>query len=443
MKQPTDLNAEAAVLSAMMLNDDVAIETALSELKEEHFYSNQHKILFTCIKSLHESNQAVDIITMLNHLKRTDRLVLAGGEELLNDISDMVLSSANIEHHIELVKECYRLRELRLLAGETVDNIASMKAEEVISGWENKIIELQESNKNNFQTANEIGLSALQELNNRVETKKTIGLKLGIYEIDDMIGGFKPGQLVIIGARPAHGKSSLAFNNFLLHNLHKRILAFNLEMGANELFFRMLSARTNINSKYLAESIKFTDYEMNEILRETEHIQKGQFIINDAGSQTINSISAQAKMMKIKQGLDAIIIDYLQLMTMPKKENQNLSVAEVTRRLKILAKELHVPVVLLSQLNREVDSRKSKIPMLSDLRDSGGIEQDADIVIFTMIPKNYKPEIFKFNGIEYVKGTEEYENVALIDVAKQRNGMTGTRQVYFFGNRSIFGCMAD
>jgi replicative DNA helicase len=424
-QMPYDLNAEAAVLSAMML-DSYAIARAIEMLTEEYFYRNSHKIIYRTIVDLFDNNVETDIITITNELKTNKVLEKAGGEEYLIELSDMVLSSANLEYHAKIVEEKALLRQLILTSNQIID--ACYNAEEpvkdVIDKAEQMIFQVAKSPVHKaVKSVKEIIDYTMKNLEDAASSKKIANVvPTGFVDLDRVIGGFRPGQLIVLAARPAMGKSAfalnIAFNAAVNH--YKSVCIFTMEMESEELVLRLFSAQAEVNMDYLIRGQSLDEKKILRITGVADVLRERKIFIDDTGSNTILDIRAKARRLKAEvDDLDLIIIDYLQLMTAKKaKENRQQEISEISRNLKILAKELSLPIIALSQLNRGLESRDDKRPRLSDLRESGAIEQDADIVMFIYREEAYNKET-------------EFPNNAEIIIGKNRHGETRNVNLYF------------
>jgi replicative DNA helicase len=422
---PQDLNAEVAVLSAMMLGSE-GLAVGLELLREEHFYRTAHRTIFKAMSDLFASGTEVDIITVINQLIQMGQLDKVGGKPFINDISDMVVSSANISHHAKIVLNKATERELLTYfqQGITMIQSADMSTADKCDSAETALFKITQSTMSkSFTHISQIVPSVIDEIKERAENKTgIIGIPTGFPLVDNTIGGFRPGQLIIIAARPGVGKSALAVNvAFDAANLHEKTVGiFTMEMANYEMIYRMLSSSAHVRLDFMMKG--FIDE--NTISRVE---QQGKVIMNkkifiDDGSNTITKIKTKARRLKAEQKkLDLIIVDYLQLI-IPSKSfaNRNDEVAEICRNLKLLAKDLNIPIIALSQLSRESDKgNKPRDPRLSDLRDSGAIEQDADIVMF----------------IHKEKITDS--QVELI-IAKNRNGPTEKHKLIFVKEYTLF-----
>jgi replicative DNA helicase len=417
--QPYDINAEAAVLSAMML-DQATLSLGITVLKPEYFYRTAHRIIYNVIVELYEDNMEADQITIVNRLTRKDLLDKVGGAEYINDISDVVLSSANFEYHANIITDLALLRQLIEAANSIISfsRNSDSSAKEIVDKAEQLIFEVAERpGMKAFQSIAEIIDPTLTHIE-EVKNSHTVadGISTGFADLDRLTGGFRPGQFIVLAARPAMGKSSLALNIGLnaamFHN--KKIAIFTMEMGADETVMRMLSSISEVTMEAMLKGYGLNEQKMSRITNYAKEFATKDIYIDDAGTNTALEIRAKTRRLKAQLGgLDLILIDYLQLMSSANsRDNRQQEISEISRAMKILAKELRLPIVALSQLNRSLESRPDKRPMLSDLRESGAIEQDADMVMFI-----YRDDY-------YNKDSEE-PNTAEIIIGKNRHGPTG------------------
>lgn len=429
---PYDVNAEAAVLSAMML-DNVAASTAISELEDKYFYRTAHKLIFQTMKDLYRDSIEIDLVTLSARLQPNNMIEKVGGSDYLNKISDFVLSTANLSYHLKLVKEKALLRELIVTSNNIIEKCytAEEDVEEIVDNAEQMIYNV--TNKRNgsyFKDIASIMGETLENIN-EVATSHTsvIGVSTGFTDLDRKTGGFKSGQLIILAARPAMGKTALALNiafNAITHH-NKKVAIFTMEMEGDELLKRMLSAASEVPMDAILKGFGMTDDKMVRITNYGMMLSEKKLYIDDTGTNSPLDIRAKLRRLKAEaKGLDLVLIDYLQLMSSQRfKDNRQQEIAEISRSLKILAKELEVPVIALSQLNRGLESRTDKRPQLSDLRESGAIEQDADMVMFI-----YRDEYYNEDSAE--------KGIAEVIIGKNRHGAVGTSRLVFIPHLTAF-----
>ncbi len=421
---PNDINAEAAVLSAMMI-DNNSVARVLELVKENHFYKNAHKIIFRAVCDLFEKNIEVDIITLIHRLEEKSELEKIGGKLYINELSDVVLSSANVEFHAQIVLEKALLRDLITTSNQIIQSCYNPEGpiSDIVDRAEHEIFKIAEMpNNKSFVKVSRIIPETLQNIEEVAKTRKSVlGVGSGFDGLDKKLGGFRKGQLVIIAARPAMGKTSFALNiafNAAYQNL--KVGVFTLEMASDELLLRLFSSYSEVSMDSMIKGYGMDQGKILRISQVAEVLGTKDLFIDDTGSVTVMDIRAKSRRLKAEiKGLDLIIIDYLQLMTSKRNiDNRQQEIAEISRSLKVLAKELEIPIIALSQLNRGLESRTDKRPMLSDLRESGAIEQDADIVMFIYRDDYYNKE-------------SEKPGIAEIIIGKNRHGATGTVDLQF------------
>lgn len=429
---PNDINAEAAVLSAMMI-DNYSVAKAIEMLDDEHFYRKSHRIIFKTICNLFEDNIEIDIITLIDKLKTSKQLEEIGGESFINELSDVVLSSANIEYHATIVLKKALLRQLIEASNKIIEGcyVSDKEAEDIVDEAEQMIFNIAERpNRKTFEWIHNIISTTVKNIEETAASKKSVlGVPTGFLDLDRKLGGLRPGQLVIVAARPAMGKTSFALN--LASNAavqyDKKVGIFTMEMESDELLMRMMSSASEVSMDNMLKGFGMNQKKMLRIAGAAEVLSSKEIYIDDSGANTILDIRAKTRRLKAEiKGLDLIIIDYMQLMSASRnRENRQQEISEISRSLKILAKEIGIPVIALSQLNRGLENRDDKRPKLSDLRESGAIEQDADIVMFI-----YRDEV-------YNEETEE-PGVSEIIIGKNRHGAIGKIKLRFLKEFTAF-----
>jgi len=438
---PNDINAEAAVLSAMMI-DNFVVSKAIELLDEEHFYRTTHKIIYKTLLDLFEENIEIDIITLIDRLKQNRTLEKVGGENFINELSDVVLSGANIEFHANIVQERALLRQLITTSNQIIEECykSDQPVEDIVDNAEQEIFRIAERpERKTFVKIDKIIPIAIKNIEEIATSKKSvIGVPSGFPDLDKKIGGFRPGQFVVIAARPAMGKTSLALNIAFNASMYydKKVAIFTMEMDNEEILLRMMSSASEVSMDNMLKGYGMDEKKILRIAQVAEALSEKEIFVDDIGSNTILDIRAKTRRLKAEiKGLDMLIIDYIQLMSVKRnRENRQQEIAEISRSLKILAKEMEIPIIALSQLNRAVESRKPPIPMLADLRESGAIEQDADIVLFI-----YRSEVYK----EMLGEKEIKEGVAEIFISKNRHGATGKIELLFVKELTAFRSLSN
>ena len=421
---PHDLEAEKAVLSGLLLDND-ALHTVFTEVGVDDFYHPSHRVLYAAMVTLKDGNEPVDLHTLSNYLNTRKQLDEIGGPVALAEIADYEATAANVVHHARIVRDKSVKRKLISVATEIAEigYDETEKAELLLDQAESKVFEItSDQSRETFRSLQD----EIQSTFDYVEALmgrggELTGVPTGFREFDEKTGGLQRGELTILAARPSMGKTALALNmarNAAVLN-HKHVAVFSLEMTAQALVLRMLSAEAEVDaSKFRSGYISKPDYQA--LTEGANRLNHADLWIDDSGAVTVLEIKAKCRRMKAERGLDLVMVDYLQLAHSDSRpDSREQEISEISRGLKALAKELDIPVVALSQLNRGPESRTDKRPMLSDLRESGAIEQDADVIAFI-----YRDEF-------YNRDEEANRGLAELIVAKQRNGPTGTIELTF------------
>ncbi|MCP4762778.1 MAG: replicative DNA helicase [archaeon] len=425
--QPQNLEAEESVIaSCILFKDD--LEKICDLLKPEDFYKTSHQLIYESILSLKNKNENIDIITVVENLRGKNNLEKIGGPSYIAFITDSIPVSSEINYHAKIIKEKSFLRRLINFSVETMNKCydPSTKAQDIYFNTQKEIGQLElnsfKKKKNLTEMVNET-IDEIQENSNK--EGDFIGLRTGLAKLDEQISGLQPTFLYIIAARPGMGKTALAINNIAdTVSLTTPTLIFSIEMSSTDLIKRLISKKSRLNNKIL-NSTDINKKNWDDIHNASEMITEQKLFIEDKAGININDIKIISREYHKKNNIGCIIIDYLQLIQSANPRNQRrLEVEEISRQLKILAKELKIPVVALSQLSRLVEQRPDKIPILSDLRESGSIEQDADVVIFI-----YRPEVYTLG---------ERVNEADIIIPKQRAGQTGFIKCHYVKHTTTF-----
>lgn len=418
---PHDVALEEAVLGALLI-DNRAIGEVLEILQPEHFYLPRHGIIFSSIKDLFSRSEPVDLLTISAELKKNGKISEAGGDSYLVYLSQRVFSSAHVEYHARIILEKFLLREIISISSQLERKAFSDETDpiELLDETEQRLFELTAGNlKKNFTTAGDLIKDALRRMEEISRKEGLSGIPSGFRALDSITGGWQPSDLIIIAARPSMGKTafvlSLARNMAIENNIP--VAFFSLEMSAVQLIMRLISSETGIPNHNLRNG-DLSSEQWNLLYTKAVKLEKAPLFIDDTPSISIFDLRAKCRRLKAVHDIQCVIIDYLQLMTAGTSKNgtREQEISSISRALKVIAKELNIPVIALAQVNRAVDSRggSDKRPMLSDLRESGAIEQDADIVSFI-----YRPEYYKFDTWE--DGTP-CQNQAELIIAKHRNG---------------------
>ncbi len=386
---PKNIDAEQSVIGSMFLTKK-AMQKVLENLKEDSFYLDSHKKIFSCIYELDSKGKPVDLTTVVEELNNRNWLGQVGGIEYLTEVIESVPTAANVDEYIKIVEDKFVLRKL-------IDEATSIITEsynttndvnEVIETAEKKIFDVSKNIRSTeFKTIQDVLVKTQNDLEKLASMKGDItGIPTGYYELDKITSGFHPHELIIIAARPGMGKTAIALNmvNNIAINAKKSVALFNMEMGAEQLATRMLASVGQIDSgKLKTGNLNHSDWKrVNEAV---SRLSESRIFIDDTAGITVNEIRAKCRRLAASpSGLDIVVIDYLTLIQGNSKSgaNRQQEVSDISRALKTMAMELDVPVIALSQLSRGIEQRTDKKPMLSDLRESGAIEQDADIVAF-------------------------------------------------------------
>ena len=429
---PQNIEAEQAVLGAMLI-DKEAIAKATELLSADDFYREAHRVIFSAMLELYNKNEAVDMVTVTEILKRDNKLEDIGGIAYITSLANVVLTAANVKYHAEIVAEKSVLRQLVRVSTE----IAAMGYEAnedvgtLLDTAESRILEISNrKKKNDFTAINDILMDSVQSIESLLQNKGGLtGLPAGFADLDKLTSGLHPSDFIILAARPSMGKTALALN--IVQNVALRahkviggeprsVAFFSLEMSKEQLVNRMLCAEAGIDSQRLRVG-EMHDEDWTHLWDACDTMSRAKIYIDDTAGITAMDMRSRARRLKAEHGLDLIVVDYLQLMQGSGKRNNSgdrqQEVSEISRSLKALARELDVPVLALSQLSRSVEARQVKRPMLSDLRESGSLEQDADIVAFLYREDYYNPET-------------ENKHTELI-IAKHRNGPVDTVNLFF------------
>ncbi len=420
---PSSPEAEKSVLSALLLNDELAHR--VSEIITPHdFYFKNHRIIYQSIIALISQQKRVDLVTLQDELSKKNELELAGGLVYLMSLQEDIPAMGLIEQHASIVKEKAILRQLVESAASIINNCynqSDTQIDEVLDQAEKVVFEI--ANKRTSQHFVQIDIwlrKTFQHLSNIKSNKKGItGISSGFRVLDQMTSGFQNGDLMILAARPSMGKTALA----LCIGSHAArqgytVGIFSLEMSAEQLTIRILSADSGV-AHHNIRNATISSEEWIELTNAAAQLAERKFFIDDTATITVMELRAKARKLKAEHNLQLLVIDYLQLIHTEKRyENRHQEVSAISRALKALAKELNIPILALSQLSRAVETRMDKRPMLSDLRESGAIEQDADLIMFL------------YRDIVYNQDTEQPDRAELI-IGKQRNGPTGTLNLHF------------
>lgn len=427
---PQSIEAEQCVLGAM-ITDKNAIAEAIEKLEEEDFYRDGHKVIFKTISEMFKDDMPVDLVTLLERLKATEKLEKAGGVTYVSELGSSLLTTINLSAYIKIVKEKSILRKLIKASTSIIEDSYNKQGEveNVLEGAEKRIFDIAEKrNTSDFEPLNVVLERGFVEIERIFNNKGEItGVGSGFIDLDAKTSGFQKGDMVLIAARPSMGKTTFALNIAEHAALRegKSVVIFSLEMSKEQLAYKLLCSEANVDMLRLRTGA-LEDKDWESIARATGPLSKAKIYIDDTAGVTVMEMRSKCRRLKLEYGIDLIVIDYLQLMSGSSNESRQQEVSEISRSIKALAKEMECPVIALSQLSRAPEQRADHRPMLSDLRESGSIEQDADLVMFL-----YRDEY-------YNKETED-TNIAECIIAKQRNGPVGTVKLAWLGQYSKFG----
>ena len=441
---PQNLEAEMSVLGGILLENE-ALNRALESLRAEDFYRDAHRKIFSALISLSERNEPADLVTLTAILKQQGTLEEIGGSSYLSTLVDYVPTAANINYYCKIVKEKSIARELIRVATEIVGKGYEGGEVEASLDWaEGEIYKIAEMKSNQaFYATKDIVKDTIKTIEKLYDRKEQItGVPTGFTDIDNMTSGLQGGDLVVVAGRPSMGKTAFCLNLMEYASIHSSepvvSAIFSLEMGKEQLVQRMLCSIARIDASRVRNG-KLAQSEFPTLVNAAGVIAEAPIYIDDTPAITVLELRAKARRLKADKGVGLIIVDYLQLMRGSNPENRQQEISEISRSLKALAKELSVPVIALSQLNRSLESRTDKRPMMADLRESGAIEQDADVIMFLYRESVYCDACKKRdNSCE--KG---HERDAEIIIGKQRNGPLGVERLTFLGEFTRFESRAE
>lgn len=427
---PNSLEAEQSVIGAMII-DKSAIGKALEKLDSEDFYRDGHKVIFKAVHDMYSKDMPVDLVTLLEYLKSMDMLEKSGGISYISEVSSAVITTANLDAYIKIVEDKSLLRKLIKSSTSIIEESYNKQGDvdEVLDSAQKKIFDLAEKQgSSDYESLSSVLERGFIEIEKLFNNKGSItGVGSGIRDLDAKTSGFQKGDMILIAARPSMGKTTFSLNiaEHAALRESKSVVIFSLEMSKEQLAYKLLCSEANVDMLKLRTG-NLDDDDWERIARATGPLSKAKIYIDDTAGLSVMEMRSKCRKIKIEHGIDMILIDYLQLMSgSSKTESRQQEVSEISRSIKALAKEMECPVIALSQLSRAPEQRADHRPMLSDLRESGSIEQDADVVMFL-----YRDEY-------YNKETEE-KNIGECIIAKQRNGPVGTVKMAWIGSHSKF-----
>lgn len=428
---PHDTEAEQAVLGSMLTDQDAVLD-AIETLKPEDFYREDNKYVYEAILNLYNKAEPIDIITVKSELTSMGKFEVVGGFEYLGGLPDKVPLSSNASKYIKIVEEKSILRQLIKASNEMIDlgYAQSEDVEAIMDQAEKKIYDImQGQNHKGFAVLKDVLVESFAEIEKLYNQKEPItGVPTGFADLDYKTAGLHNSDLILIAARPAMGKSAFALNiaSHAAINAKVPVALFNLEMSKSQLVNRMLCSEAMVDSNKIRTG-KIEEDDWTKLATALGPLSEAPIYIDDTAGITVAEIRAKCRKLKLEKNIGLVVIDYLQLIQGSGKRNSSREqeISEISRSLKILAKELDIPVIALSQLSRAAEQRQDHRPMLSDLRESGAIEQDADIVMFLYRDDYYNPDT-------------EKKNIAEVILAKHRAGSTGTVELLWMGNYTKF-----
>jgi len=427
---PQNLEAERAVLGAILM-DNETIYTVMEILEPSAFYQPSHRLIFSTMLDLSERGEPIDMVTLVDRLRSAGSLDKAGGPDYIPTLADEVPTSAGVANYAKIVREKATLRNLIETSTEIVQDCFDHPGDvdQLLDEAERRIFAISEERiRSGFLSMKEIVKSSFKTIESLYEKKEHItGVPTGFADIDDLTSGFQPSDLVIIAGRPSMGKTAFCLNIAQHASMQKQltVAVFSLEMAKEQLVMRMLCSEARIDAHRLRSGfLGQTDWP--KLSTAAGKLADASIFIDDTPALSSMEMRAKTRRLKADKGLDLVIVDYLQLMSgRSRSDSREQEISEISRSLKALAKELGVPVVALSQLNRGVESRMDKRPILADLRESGAIEQDADVIIFI-----YRDEVYNKESME--------KGIAEVIIGKQRNGPVGTRKLTWLDKYTRF-----
>ncbi|MEF9991507.1 MAG: replicative DNA helicase [Paraclostridium sp.] len=427
---PHSVESEQSILGSILL-DKEAIITVTETIQPEDFYKEAHKIIYECMMKLNNKNEPIDLITLTEELKKQGHLDDIGGISYITSLSTIVPTTSNVKYYADIVKEKSVLRKLIKVSNDILNlgYDSSIKVEEILEKAEKQIFDIsQEKSSEDFQSINSVLMDTYDMIEKLYTNKEDItGITTGFDDLNKKTNGLQRTDLILIAARPAMGKTAFSLN--LVQNSALKgdasVAVFSLEMSKEQLVQRMLSAQSHVELKKIKNG-SLDENDWPRIIDAMSVLSNANIYIDDTPGIKISELRSKCRKLKIEKGLDLILIDYLQLMEGDGgNESRQQEISKISRSLKVIAKELNCPVVALSQLSRAPEQRSDHRPMLSDLRESGAIEQDADIVMFLYRDEYYHPD-------------SDRKNIGEIIIAKNRHGETGSVELVWLGEIQKF-----
>ena len=428
---PSSIEAEMCLLASMMLDKEM-IGNIVTLVDREAFYQADHQIIFDVLLKLYEQNRPIDAVILRDELGKRQLLDEVGGAAYLGQILSQVPSAAHGVHYAQIVREKYLLRQLISASNDVLRDAYAPheRAELVLDKAEKRIFDIAQKKVGNAIAS--IGDVAMQ-VYEMLEEKGRRGIETGYFELDDMLNGLQDGEMIIVAARPSMGKTAFAMN--IIENVaaNNRLpcAVFSLEMSKQQLAQRLMCSRARIDAQKVRKSALSTS-EFQQLAAVVVELSKAPVWVDDSPGLTILELRAKARRLKLQHDIKLLMIDYMQLMDNPGPENRQQQISEISRGIKAVARELNIPVIALSQLNRATEGRDGHRPRMSDLRESGSIEQDADVIMLL-----HREDYYRMSEPDFMP-----DNIAEIIVAKQRNGPTGTAKLTFDNRTTTFRNLA-
>ncbi len=435
---PQNLDAEKAVLGGVLLKNTVLF-SLIDLVNEDDFYSPVHKTIYRAFLDLSRKNAAIDMVTLADELSKAGRLEEVGGPLYLAELAQSTVGAANALHHARIVREKSVQRRLIGAATDIITRCfeATQDINQLLDESEQAIFAIADAKTvQGVKSSKELVAAVFEQIEKRMESKELVtGVPTGYYQFDEYTAGLQPSDLIIIAGRPSMGKTAFALNvamrSAAMHGVPTAI--FSLEMSMEQLMQRMLCSWAKVDLSRLRRG-RLDDDDWARLYEAANNLSPAPIFIDDTAALTTMEMRARCRRLKAEHGLGLVVVDYLQLMRASRHiDSREQEISDISRNLKALAKELHLPVVALSQLNRKVEERGDKRPMMSDLRESGAIEQDADVIIFLYRAAAYKRK----------EELTPEDNVAEIIIGKQRNGPTGMVKLTFFKEYTAFENLSD
>jgi len=432
---PHSVEAEQAVLAGVFLNPGV-MHSIVDMLRKDDFYLPAHQILYDAFLELYRKSTPIDIVTVSEHLKARALLEQAGGAVFLAELTEAVVSGANAAHYAVIVRDKGLQRQLIVACSGIISNCydASRDVDSLLDESEQSIFAVsQRTTGATFSSTKDLTAKVFERLTKLSKSHEVVtGVPTGYSRLDQLTAGLQPSDLIIVAARPSMGKTAFALNMAMNAAVDDNIpvCVFSLEMSMEQLMMRMLAARAHVDASRLRRPASLNDEDWAHLMKAADDLSRAPLFIDDTPALSTLELSARTRRIKSERGIGLVVVDYLQLMrTNRRTDSRELEISDISRSLKALAKEMDIPVVALSQLNRKVEERADKRPMLSDLRESGAIEQDADVILFI-----YRDDVYK-----YPKPSERpLAGDAEIIIGKQRNGPVGLVELAFHSAYTVF-----